>query len=221
MTAAEAVAAALRDRGELDDAVFDQLYPDHVRRLSIVHWTPVAVARRAAALLAPGRGMRVLDVGSGAGKLCCVAAVGHAATWCGIERDPSLVSVAAELAARLGVADRTQFCAGDALEADWREFDSIYFYNPFESQRFGGGFARAAGSPGFAAEVAATEARLAELVPGTRIVTFHGFGGAMPTDFTLAGLEDVDGGRLALWIKRTGRLARGSGPAASRSHPCE
>lgn len=199
------VLAALRDRAAIDDAVFDGLYPDAVRRLSIIHWTPVSVALRAAALLAPIPGMRVLDVGAGAGKLCCLGAVVHAGTWHGIERDPSLVAAAAEVARRLGVDHCTSFAAGDALAADWRGFDSLYLYNPFESQRFGGGFALAAGGVGFAEQVAATEARLGELAPGTRVVTFHGFGGEMPADFALAAIEEVDGGDLALWIKRPRR----------------
>jgi SAM-dependent methyltransferase len=214
MTAAiAAVLAALRAGSALDDAAFDQLYPDAVGRLSIVHWTPVAVARRAAALLAPIAGMRVLDVGAGAGKLCCLGAVVHAGTWHGIERDPALVAVAIEIARALEVDHCTRFRAGDALTADWRGYDSVYLYNPFESQRFGGGFARAAGDAGFSEQVAAAEARLAELAPGTRVVTFHGFGGEMPPGFALAELEEIEGGELALWIKRAG-----PGPYAGRRH---
>ena len=205
MTAASAaVLAALRAGAALDDAAFDQLYPDAVGRLSIVHWTPVAVARRAAALLTPIAGMRVLDVGAGAGKLCCLGAVVHAGTWHGIERDPALVAVAIEIARALEVDHCTRFWAGDALTADWRGYDGVYLYNPFESQRFGGGFARAAGDAGFSEQVAAAEARLAELAPGTRVVTFHGFGGEMPPGFALAELEEIEGGELALWIKRAG-----------------
>jgi hypothetical protein len=196
------VLAALRAGAAIDDAVFDQLYPDAVGRLSMVHWTPVAVALRAAALLAPIAGMRVLDVGAGAGKLCCVGAVARGGRWHGIERDPGLVDAAGELAGCLEVAGGATFAAGDALDVDWRGFDAIYLYNPFESQRFGGPFARAAAGAGFAEQVARTEARLAELPPGTRVVTFHGFGGELPPGYSLAELEKVDSGELALWIRR-------------------
>ncbi|HMG25065.1 MAG TPA: hypothetical protein VK607_27195, partial [Kofleriaceae bacterium] len=158
--------------------------------------------------------------GAGAGKLCCLGAVVHAGTWHGIERDPALVAVAIEAARCLGVERCTSFAAGDALDADWRGFDSVYLYNPFESQRFGGGFTRAAEGAGFAEQVAATEARLAGLAPGARVVTFHGFGGEMPPGFALAEIEEVEGGELALWIKRArpgpGR-DRPAGPAGSAS----
>lgn len=200
--AAGAVLTALRSGSAVDDAGFDQLYPDEVARLSGLHWTPVAVALRAAALLAPEPGMRVLDVGAGAGKLCCLGAVCRPGTWHGIERDPALVAVATRIARWLEVDDRTRFDAGDALASDWRGYDSLYLYNPFESQLFGGGFARAAGGAGYADQVARTEARLDALLPGVRVVTFHGFGGKMPRGFALAALEEVAGGRLALWIKR-------------------
>jgi hypothetical protein len=201
--APRAVLTALRTRSTIDDAVFDQLYPDHVARLSGVHWTPVSVALRAAELLAPEAGMRVLDVGAGAGKLCCLGAIARSGTWHGIERDPALVAVAIETAGRLEVDDRTRFDPGDALDADWRGHDSVYLYNPFESQLFGGGFARVAGGAGFVEQVTRAQDRLSELARGTRVVTFHGFGGDMPPDFALASLEDAAGGRLALWIKRS------------------
>lgn len=199
--AAAALVTALRARIPVDDAVFDQLYPDHVARLSGVHWTPVSVALRAAALLAPEPDMRVLDVGSGPGKLCCVGALARAGAWHGIELDPALVAVAIDTARGLALDQRASFRTGDALSADWRGFDSVYLYNPFESQLFGGGFARVAGGAAIADQVARTRTRLRELAPGTRVVTFHGFGGEMPPDFALTSIETT-GGELALWIRR-------------------
>jgi len=83
--AATVVRAALREHIRIPDAVFDQLYPDHVRRLSAVHWTPIAAALRAAELLAPRCDARVLDIGAGAGKLCCVGAAAYAGSWHGID----------------------------------------------------------------------------------------------------------------------------------------
>ena len=57
------------------NAQFDRLLPFYWRRLSIMHWTPVHVARRAAQLLVTGPKTRVLDVGSGPGKFCLVGAM--------------------------------------------------------------------------------------------------------------------------------------------------
>ena len=58
---------ALRE-GRDADALIDDLYPEGVAQHSKVHFTPVAVARCAVALLAPTPEHRVLDLGAGAGK---------------------------------------------------------------------------------------------------------------------------------------------------------
>jgi len=213
--AARAVVEALRWRVEVDDAAFDRLYPEHVRRLSGLHWTPVSVALRAAALLAPEPGMRVLDVGAGAGKLCCVGALANGGVWHGVEIDPSLVGAASTAARWLEIDHCTRFHAGDMQAIDWDRFDSLYFYNPFESLLFGGGRADRAGWTVFAEQVARAEQKLSELSPGSRVVTFHGFGGEMPSSFALAFSETIGEGQLALWVQqpRSRRRSGGEVPA--------
>jgi predicted RNA methylase len=198
------IITVLRQRAAIDDAVFDRMYPDHVRRLSRLHWTPVSVALRAAAMLAPEPGMRVLDAGSGAGKLCCVAALAYAGHWHGLDSDPSLVAAAIAAAQALDLEESTSFAVGDLTELDWRGFDSVYLYNPFEALLFGCGPDTRQGGAMFAACVARAEQRLAELATGTRVVTFHGFGGKMPPGFVRAASAAGDG-ELVLWIKQGSR----------------
>jgi SAM-dependent methyltransferase len=205
--AARAVRDALRDGAALDDEAFDQLYPEHIRRLSRVHWTPMEVAVRAAELLAPEPGMRVLDVGAGPGKLCCVGALTRGGTWHGIEIDPGLVAVAVAAARSLAVARRIRFHGGDMYGLDWQRYDSLYLYNPFESLLFSGAGRGAV----FADQVARAEQRLSALPAGTRVVTFHGFGGAMPSSFALRATERFGAGALALWVQQPGVRA---GPAS-------
>jgi SAM-dependent methyltransferase len=194
----EQITTALQQQIPVDDSVFDRIYASHVQRLSRLHFTPVSVALRAAAWLAPEPGLRVLDAGAGAGKLCMVAALSHAGRWHGVERDPSLVAVASAAARELAVAHCTRFAVGDLLAIDWRGFDSLYFYNPFEAALF------RRGGRSDRAQVAAVEQRLAELAAGTRVVAFHGFGGEMPSGFVRA----ADDGDLALWIKEPARRLR-------------
>lgn len=203
------IITALRQRVAIDDAVFDRMYPDHLRRLSRLHWTPVSVGLRAAAMLAPEAGMCVLDAGAGAGKLCCVAALSHAARWHGLDVDPSLVAAASATARALDLEDCTSFAVGDLTELDWRGFDSVYLYNPFEALLFGHRPGGRQGGAKFAEGVARVEQRISELVAGTRVVTFHGFGGNMPPGFVRAASEAGDGA-LALWIKQ-GSRPKGAG----------
>jgi hypothetical protein len=178
------------------DRSFDRLLPDELRHLSQTHWTPVEVAIRVTALLAPTSRMRILDVGSGIGKLCVVGAMASPATWCGVECHRPFVEAARRLAATLNISSRTMFIHADAFAIDWRDFDAIYLYNPFEEPLFS---CPAEGS------IAQTERRLAELHPGTRVVTLHGFGGEMPPSFELLYQERLPAVRLelAMWIKRS------------------
>src|ERR1043165_6513651 len=157
------ITTTLQQRISVEDALFDRIYPDHVQKLSRLHFTPVSVALRAAAWLAPEPGMRILDAGAGAGKLCMVAALSHVGRWHGIEHDPSLVAVASPAARELAVAHCTRFAVGDLLAIDWRAFDSLYFYNPFEAALFGRGGRsdREHGGAVFAQRVAAGPERLA------------------------------------------------------------
>jgi hypothetical protein len=168
----------------------------------------VSVALRAAALLAPEAGMCVLDLGAGPGKLCCVGALARGGRWHGIEREPSLVAAAIATARWLEVDHCTSFAVGDMTQLDWGRFDSLYFYNPFEAQLFGYGVGDPAGAVGVAEQVASAEQRLSELAPGVRVVTFHGFGGAIPPCFARTWTEVLDDGELALWVKRPHSRAR-------------
>jgi len=200
----DAVARGVRDalcrRAPVEDQQFDVLYPDHIRRLSAVHWTPVSVALRAAALLAPEPGMQIADLGAGPGKLCCIGALARGGSWLGVEHNPRLVAAAEGLAAQLGAAAR--FVAADMMELDWDRFDSLYLYNPFEADLFGAGRPDHAGWTAFAGQVARAEERLSALSTGTRVVTYHGFGGELPSSFALAFSEAIDHGELALWIRQ-------------------
>jgi len=188
-----------------EDEVFDDQLPRKMQIKSSVHFTPVSVARHAARLLAPRPGMRVLDVGSGPGKFCVVAASEvPGCTFVGVELRPHLVRVARQLAARMSVANAT-FLDGDALELDWSEYDAFYFYNPFAEQLNGKSFAldsKMELMPSkFLRYVTATRERLARARMGTRVVTYHSFGAPAPTGYELAETCPAGTDHLELWIK--------------------
>jgi hypothetical protein len=185
----ELVLEQLRRGLPVDDAGFDRVYPADVRHLSHVHWTPVAVATLAARFLVGAPGARVLDVGAGAGKLCLIGALVTAGTFHGVEQRATLVE-AARAAARLLHAPRTCFEHGDVLDVAWSGFDAFYLYNPFADRL-----------DAFDASVRAVQARLDAARPGTRVATYHGFGGAMPPGYRrgFAGEGELAG--LELWTR--------------------
>ncbi len=208
----------LRERF-LADAEFDEVYPASLRAVSASFWTPVSVALRAADLLARGPATRVLDVGSGAGKLCIVGAAATGALFTGVEHRGHLVQAAREAARRWG-ADSAQFVHGTLDTVDVQSFDAIYFYNPFEENLWSchGHIDRtvALSRERFRADVALAEELLGKARAGTRVVTYHGFGGEMPSGYRRALREAVHTDFLELWVKESVSAPRVSAPALDR-----
>jgi len=56
------------------------------------------------------------------------------------------------------------------------------------------------------ADVLAAEQLLGRARVGTRVVTYHGFGGVMPDSYRLALRERCYSGLLELWVKTGGEL---------------
>jgi SAM-dependent methyltransferase len=198
------VAAALRSGCPVADDVFDRVFPPALRDVSFQHWTPVAVARRAAQLLVGAGARRVLDVGSGPGKFCIVGALTTLASFTGIERRPSLVEVARRVAEESGT-DRAAFFRGNALRFPFDHFDGFYLYNPFYEQvnlaLLQIDETNVHSPVLFRRCVLATRAKLRRMPRGTAVVTYHGFGGTMADGYRQVHRENAGDGTLALWIK--------------------
>jgi SAM-dependent methyltransferase len=173
-----------------EDHVFDEHFPTAVRRLSAVHWTPVAVARRAAQLLVESAATTVLDVGAGVGKFCIIGARTTPGRFVGVERHGLFAKVARNVVRRRRVP-RVEIVRGEALALDWRRFDAIYLFNPFDDP-----------VPNEPA-IRAAEKKLLELRPGARVVTYHGFGGVMPSGFRRVVSEPSGTDRLELFVRTT------------------
>jgi SAM-dependent methyltransferase len=195
----------LRDGTAIADRDFDEVFPRWARALSKTHWTPVDVAMRAAGWLAEDAGTRVLDVGAGVGKFCLVGALTTGGIFTGAELRPKLAAVATEVARRYSVK-RCTFVGGDAFALDWNAFDAFYLFNPFGENLPDCPFIDdviTRTSDQFHRYVAAVEQRLETLRGGTRIVTYHGFGGRMPFGWTPVTSMRMHAGSLALWRKTT------------------
>ena len=184
---------ALAAGDRVSEREFDLIFPSEVRKFSRTHWTPLAAALRAAQLLAPNPGARVLDVGSGCGKLCLISALTTKGQFTGIEQDRDFAATATSIA-KLHRIPRVQFIAGDALERDWSKYESLYLFNPFANH--------VENEAEFLRIVEKVTQKLASLGPATRVVTYHGFGGQMPSTFVQELAEAIGPGILQLWVKR-------------------
>jgi SAM-dependent methyltransferase len=212
-----AAARALR-RGQLVvDRVFDEVFPSSVRRASSVHWTPVEVAMRGARLLAAKPNATILDLGAGVGKFCIVAAAALAgARVRGVEHRSHFVAIARDAARKAGVV--VDFALGTIDAEDPANVDGIYLFNPFaenltapedrldESVELS--------EERFWRDIESTERLLRAARPGTRVVTYCGWGGAMPPGYRLA-LREGRCGTLELWVKSGHPGVRENAPASA------
>lgn len=120
-----------RDGWFVSETEFYKLYPSSVLSFSRNHWTPLTVARKAAEFLAVEKGCRVLDIGSGIGKFCLVAAHNRpSALFTGIEQRADLAAFA-EMARKRLRLNNVMFQVGNFTEIDFDQYDHFYFYNSF------------------------------------------------------------------------------------------
>jgi predicted RNA methylase len=156
-------------RGEpVSDETFDALMPPAMRALSDDLWTPLEVIAVAAKWIDEAGITSVVDVGSGAGKLCVAGALSCAARFVGIERNLDYVVAARALADTFQVSARVSFVHGE-LGHDLPAAEAYYFYNPF------------VGAP---ADVAVARAFLEAAPSGTYALCYTGYGGRMPDAYT-------------------------------------
>ncbi len=197
----------------LDDATFDGRMPDLLRLASRLFWTPVAVARRMGSLFALHGAQRVLDVGSGPGKACLVAAAAAPAIrFVGVEQRSGLVAIAQGLAASAALGN-VEFRCADATRTSLDSFDGAYLFNPFaenlfsEAKRFDHSVElserRAIG------DLLQMEGSLARARPGFLVVTYHGFGGRFSDDYDTIHTEAAGTDVLRVWRKADRPARRG------------
>jgi hypothetical protein len=171
--------------------------------MSSSFWTPVSVAKRAAELLAYTNSLRILDVGSGIGKFCIVGAAVTGATFAGIEHRRYLVRTARATAERLGV-ESARFFHGTFETVDVAKFDGLYFFNPFGENLWSEGHFDETvelSHDRFVADTERANTLLTRARIGTRVVTYHGFGGEMPSGYRRIVRERWYRDHLELWVK--------------------
>lgn len=90
--------------------------------------TPFEVVHAMLELARVGPSDRVMDLGSGDGRIVIVAAEKYGARGIGIERDPKLVEESRENARQAGVADRVELRQADLFETDLRGVTVLTLY---------------------------------------------------------------------------------------------
>jgi hypothetical protein len=199
-----AIAAQLAAGVPVPDARFDRLLGPALQLLSGLHFTPVAVAARAAAWLTEAGASQVCDLGSGAGKFCLVGAATTAARFTGVEVRPGLVQVARQAARRLGL-ERVQFIHGDLHAVPLARYQAFYLYDPFSESEAAPDERLDPSVPtqDRAADTARLLDRLETAPAGTRLAIFCGLGGPEPRGWRLTARTSVNdrGDLLDCWVR--------------------
>lgn len=174
------------------DEGFNSIYPLPVRIQAQRHWTPVHVAKKAAAFLAVADNARILDIGSGAGKFCLVAAheAPHALFY-GVEQRQGLVRRAVKAKEQLQLKN-VSFIHANITRVDLGDYDHFYFYNSFyenidDTDRIDNSVDY---TPELFDEYNRYLHRQLEQKPtGTRLVTFHCPGNELPASYKIVASE--------------------------------
>lgn len=184
------------------DLNFNSHYPDDVKEAADKHWTRIEVAKKAAAFLATSAEAKVLDIGSGAGKFCLIAAHEHPLThFYGVEQRQNLVDISKDLAKELQLRN-VFFLCDNICNIDFKKYDHFYFYNSF--------YENVPGTQKIDYTIKYSEdlynfynrylyKQLAKKQPGTRLVTYHSFGSEIPAGYEVVQTDYSD--FLKFWIK--------------------
>lgn len=118
------------DLSTITDTDFDACFPKEIRLASAQHWSPVQIARRAAAYLAPKAGTRVLDIGSGPGKFCLLGAGVTPGYFTGVEQRSDLHQCALSLATEYRLLN-VYFINANITNIDFKDYEAFYYANSF------------------------------------------------------------------------------------------
>lgn len=206
-----------------DDSSFDHFIPDSMRAPSCHHWTPLAVALRAAEWFGENRVKSVLDIGSGAGKFCVGAALAGSCHFTGLEQRERLVMGARLLARTFNLESRVQFIHGVLGVARIPVPDAYYLYNPFlenlmyPEDRIDDDVELS--DERQARDLLLLRELLSAARPGTYVMTYNGIDAKLPTDYRLICTDRELPNVLCLWRKAAPKPAMKRKPDAAPATP--
>ena len=119
----------LRIQKIISDDEFDAIFPFEIRELSERHWTSVFVAKISSDYLCNQKPVKVLDIGSGAGKFCFVGATLHPTSeFHGVDIRQNFITISNTLKEQHAIPN-VSFFQQDVLQMDFSGYDAIYFFN--------------------------------------------------------------------------------------------
>jgi SAM-dependent methyltransferase len=115
---------------EVVDSDFDLIYSKRIQGVSEMHFTPVSIAKVAAFYLADKKGVRILDIGSGAGKFCMIGSACTEGYFVGVEQRNSLCLAAKGISKKYHLTN-VEFIHSNIMDIAFEAYDAFYFFNAF------------------------------------------------------------------------------------------
>jgi hypothetical protein len=184
------------------DAELHKLYPQPVRSLARMHWTPLYIAQKVVTYLAPNDKVKILDIGSGVGKFCLAGAFYKpSVSFFGVEQRKNLITHAETVRKKLGFQN-VHFIHRNFTQINLCEYDHFYFYNSF--------FENLDGAEKIDNEIDYSNElynyysiylynQLEKMPIGTRVATYCSWGDEMPPCYQI--VETHFDKLLQFWIK--------------------
>jgi len=184
------------------DIRMHNLYPEPIKLLARLHWTPLRIAKLASQFLASHDGARILDIGSGVGKFCLAGAYFQPqAQFFGIEQRKHFFNHAETARSALAMPN-VHFIHGNLTQLDFKPFDHFYFFNSFY-ENLDNSLQIDDSIPClpelYSYYNRSLYRKLNEMPAGTRVATYHVLGHKMPPGFHVVE-EHVDL-FVKFWIK--------------------
>jgi predicted RNA methylase len=202
---AKKIAAELRAGHCPPDEVFDLFLPEDLRAVSDQYWTPIEVIARIVEWLNELNVKTVVDIGSGSGKFCVIAALLGSCQFTGLEQRRRLIKASRELAQTFDLTDRVTFIEGIFGEIEAPVADAYYLYNPFGENLF---------DPDdqldeevelsknrYIRDTESVRRLLQRARVGTFILTYNGFGGQIPSNYHEVRVDRELRNVLRMWRK--------------------
>jgi len=188
----------------ITDDYFDLVFSPEVRSFSQIHWTPLVVATKATEVLKQMKVERLLDVGSGCGKFCLITSILSEIEVTGVEQREFLYSASkkAKNAFRL---PQLKFMSGSAFDLSWKEFDCVYFFNPFCEQKTPERRMKndvPMNESLYSTYLQLTLNRLREQKIGSKVMTYYGLGAELPEDYSLIYQKSLGSDFLKIYEKK-------------------
>jgi SAM-dependent methyltransferase len=190
---------------DVQEIDFDQIFPPYYQFQSTIHWSPICVARQISKWIKPLGRRSFIDIGCGVGKLCLLLRILTDYKIMGIEQRPKLVGIANKII-ELNNLKNISIVQMNMLELNWNLHDIYYLYNPFQEHITDEGPCIIENDLEFDAKnyahyTSEVFRQLTWAQAGKVLITFHGYGGVVPSEWKMLASEPIGSGDLTMWIK--------------------